>query len=163
MKKLLYLSDLYNYYVTQNKNVKFSSKDNDTTIVVHVDEPFTYSKSEDDDLNMYCPIRLCHTLTNKNKSHISEKAMKDAIPTAYNMPILGYTYQDEDGEYQFAGHEFFVNDDNELVYEEQPLGVIPESAGLKLVKYDDDEKSYLEGVGIVWRTYTKASEIIERE
>ena len=163
MKKLLYLSDLYNYYVSQNKSVKFSSKDNDTTIVVHVDEPLTYSADKDDDLNMYCPIRLCHTQSNVNKSYISEKAMKDAIPTAYNMPILGYTYQDDNEEYQFAGHEFFVNDENELVYEESPCGVIPESADLKLVKYDGDDKSYLEGVGIIWKTYTKASDIIERE
>lgn len=163
MKKLLYLSDLYSFYVSQNKNVKFSSKDSDTTIVVHIDEPFTYSESKDDDLNMYCPIRLCHTLSNINKSYISEKAMKDAIPTAYNMPILGYTYQDENDEYQFAGHEFFVNEDNELVYEETPCGVIPESAGLKLVNYDGDDKSYLEGIGIIWRTYSKASDIIERE
>lgn len=163
VKKLLYLSDLYNYFVSQNKNVRFSSKDDDTTIVVHIDEPFTYSKTEDDELNMYCPIRLCHTLTNANKSHISNKTMKDAIPTAYNMPILGYIYKDDNDEYQFAGHEFFMNEDNELVYEEQPCGVIPESADLKLVDYDGDEKSYLEGIGIIWRTYSKASEIIERE
>ena len=163
MKKLLYLSDLYNYFVSQNKNVRFSSKDNDTTIVVHIDEPLTYSQNEDDELNMYCPIRLCHTLSNVNKSHIPDKSMKNAIPTAYNMPILGYIYKDDNDEYQFAGHEFFVNDDNELEYEEQPCGVIPESADLKLVKYDGDDKSYLEGVGIIWRTYSKASDIIERE
>ena len=163
VKKLLYLSDLYNYYVSQNKNVKFSSKDNDTTIVVHVDEPFTYSESEDDELNMYCSIRLCHTLSNRNKSYISEKAMKEAIPTAYNMPILGYVYEDDNKEFQFAGHEFFIDNNNELVYEESPLGVIPESAELKLVKYDGDDRLYLEGTGIIWRTYSKASDIIERE
>lgn len=163
MKKLLYLSDLYNFYVTQNKNVKFSSKDDDTTIVVHIDEPFTYSKNEENDLLMYAPIRLCHTLTNKNKSHISEKAMKDAMSSAYNMPILGYIYKDENETFQFAGHEFFINEDNELEYEEQPCGTIPESAGLKLVKYDNDDRSYLEGTGIIWRTYSKASDIIERE
>ena len=160
---MLYLSDLYNYFVSQNKNIKFSSKDDDTTIVVHIDEPFYYSKTEDNDLLMYAPIRLCHTLTNKNKSHISEKSMKDAIPSAYNMPILGYIYKDDEGEYQFAGHEFFVNDKKEVEYEEVPTGVIPESAGLKLIKYDGDDRSYLEGIGIIWRTYSKASEIIERE
>jgi len=163
VKKLLYLSDLYNFYVTQNKNVKFSSKDDDTTIVVHIDEPFTYSKNEENDLLMYTPIRLCHTLTNKNKSHIPEKAMKDAMSSAYNMPILGYIYKDENETFQFAGHEFFINEDNELEYEEQPCGTIPESAGLKLVKYDNDDRSYLEGTGIIWRTYSKASDIIERE
>ena len=163
MKKLLYLSDLYNFYVTQNKNVKFSSKNDDTTIVVHIDEPFTYEKNEENDLLMYTPIRLCHTLSNKNRSHISEKSMKDAIPSAYNMPILSYIYKDDNDEYQFAGHEFFVNEDDELEYEEQPTGVIPESAGLKLVKYDGDDRLYLEGMGIIWRTYSKASDIIERE
>ena len=163
MKRILYLSDLYNFYVTQNKNVKFSSKDNDTTIVVHIDEPLTYDKDVDNDLLMYTPIRLCHTLSNRNKSYISDKAMKEAIPTAYNMPILSYIYKDDNDEFQFAGHEFFVNADNEIEYEEQPTGVIPESAGLKLVKYDNDDKSYLEGVGIIWRTYSKAANIIERE
>ena len=89
--------------------------------------------------------------------------MKDAIPTAYNMPILGDVYQDDDGEFQFAGHEFFINDDNEIEYEEAPVGCIPESADLKLVHDEGDDKSYLEGTGIIWRTYSKAADIIERE
>lgn len=165
MKKLLYLSDLYNFYVTQNKNVKFSSKDNDTTIVVHIDEPFTYEKNEDDDLNLYAPIRLCHTEKNINQSYISEKAMKNAIDTAYEMPILGYIYPDPDNEEQltFAGHEFYMNDDNELVYEEVPIGVVSSKEKLKLVYDADADKTYLDGLGKIWRTYTKAAEILERE
>lgn len=162
MKKLLYLSDLYNYYVTQNKNVKFSSADNDTTIVVHIDEPFTYDQSEDDELNMYCPIRLCHTEKNANQSFISEKAMENALPTAYNMPILGYIYNNGEKDV-FASHELYVNDDGETVYEEIPVGCIPESADLKLVYDVDMDKTYVDGTGIIWKTYSKAAEIIERE
>ena len=162
--KLLYLEDLYNFFVSQNKNVKFSSKDSDTTIVVHIDEPLTYSKTEDNDLILNTPIRLCHTEKNINKSYISEKAMKDAIPTAYNMPILGYIWKDsEDEEYKFAGHEFFINEDNEVEYEEVPVGCIPESAGLELVYDEDADKTYLDGNGIIWRTYSRAAEILERE
>ena len=165
MKKLLYLSDLYNYYVSQNKNVKFSSKDNDTTIVVHIDEPFTFDKNEDDDLNLYCPIRLCHTEKNVNQSYISEKAMKNAIDTAYEMPILGYIYPDPDNEEQFtfAGHEFYINDDSEIVYEEAPVGVVSSKEKLQLVYDKDVDKTYLDGLGKIWRTYTKAAEILERE
>jgi len=163
VKKLLYLEDLYNFYVSQNKNVKFSSKDSDTTIVVHIDEPITFGKEDTDDLNMICPIRLCHTEDNVNKSTISEKSMKDAIPSAYNMPILGYVYKDDNDIYQFAGHEFFLNEENEIEYEEQPVGCIPESAGLQLVYDKDMDKTYLEGNGIIWRTYSKAADIIERE
>lgn len=159
----MYLEDLYNFFVSQNKNVKFSSKDSDSTIVVHIDEPITFAKEDTDDLNMVCPIRLCHTGDNINKSTISEKSMKDAIPSAYNMPILGYIYQDDNGEYQFAGHEFFVNENNEVEYEELPVGCIPESAGLQLVYDRDMDKTYLDGNGIIWRTYSKAADIIERE
>ena len=162
MKKLLYLSDLYNFYVSQNKNVKFSSKDEDTTIVIHIDEPFTYSETKDDELNLYCPIRLCHTEKNINQSFISEKAMKNALSTAYNMPILGYIYNNGEKDV-FASHEFFVNDDGEIIYEEVPVGTIPESADLKLVYDEDMDKTYVDGTGIIWKTYSKAAEIIERE
>ena len=72
MKKLLYLEDLYNFYVSQNKNVKFSSKDADTTIVVHIDEPLTYDADSENDLILNTPIRLCHTQKNINQSFISE-------------------------------------------------------------------------------------------
>lgn len=162
MKKLLYLSDLYNFYVSQNKNVKFSSKDADTTIVVHIDEPFTYSVNEDDDLNLYCPIRLCHTEQNINQSFISETAMKDAIETAYEMPILGYIY-DNDGELTFAGHEFYINEDLEIVYEEVPVGVVSSKQKLELVYDEEYNKTYLDGLGKIWRTYSKAAEILERD
>ena len=162
MKKLLYLSDLYNFYVSQNKNVKFSSKDADTTIVVHIDEPFTYSANEDDDLNLYCPIRLCHTEQNVNQSFISETAMKDAIETAYEMPILGYIY-DNDGELTFAGHEFYITEDQEIVYEEVPVGVVSSKQKLELVYDEEYNKTYLDGLGKIWRTYSKAAEILERD
>ena len=75
MSKLLYLKDLYNFFVSQNKNVKFSSKDTDTTIVVHIDEPLVFDKEDTDDLNLICPIRLCHTEENVNTSFIPEKSM----------------------------------------------------------------------------------------
>lgn len=165
MKKLLYLSDLYNFYCSQNKNVKFSSKDEDTTIVVHIDLPFTYNKIENDDLNLYAPIKICHTEDNVNKSYISEKAMNAAIDTAYEMPVLGYIYPDPDNEeqYTFAGHEFYINDDNEIIYEESPIGVISNSQKLELVYDENMDKTYLQGVAKIWKTYTRAAEILERE
>ena len=153
---------MYNFYVSQNKNVKFSSKDENTTIVVHINEPFTYSETEEDDLNMYCPIRLCHTEKNINQTYISEKAMKSAIPSAYNMPILGYIYNNGEKDV-FASHEFYVDDDGNIVYEETPIGTIPESAKLELVYDKDMNKTYVDGTGIIWKTYSKAAEIIERE
>lgn len=165
MKRLLYLEDLWNFYASQNKNVKFSSQDSDTTIIVHIDEPFSFSEQTDDELNLYAPIRLCHIDKNVNHSSISEKAMKDAMSTAYEMPLLAYIYPDPDNEeqYTFAGHEFYVDDNNEMVYEEAPVGVISTKQKLELVYDAEYDKTYLDGLAKVWRTYTKAAEILERE
>lgn len=163
MKKLLGLNDLYDFYVKQNKNIKFSSKESDASIVVHVDEPFQFKKVNDGNGKTRFYMWLCHIDKNRNQSSIPEKAMKNAMGTAYNMPILGYIYDDpETGEPVFAGHEFYEQD-GEYVYEEVPVGVIPESSNLKLVEEEDHGKIYLEGEGIVWRTYSKAAEILERE
>lgn len=164
-KKLLYLSDLYDFYVSQNKNVKFSAKDDNAALFIHIDEPFTYSSEEDDDLNLYAPIRLCHTEENVNTSYISMKSMKDAQDTAYEMPILAYIFKDPDNEeqYTFAGHEFYINDDDEIVYEEIPVGVVSTKKKLELVYDKDVDKTYLDGLAKIWRTYTKAAEILERE
>lgn len=162
MKKLLSLNDLYEFFVSQNKNVKFSAKEENKHIVVHINEPFKFEASEDDELNLYTNLRLCHIDENRNGSSISKEVMKAAIPTAYNMPILGYIWHDdEDDKDKFASHEFYI-EDGEIVYEEIPVGCIPESADLKLVE-NENGKTYLEGKGLIWKTYTKASEILERE
>lgn len=161
-KQLLSLSDLYNFFCLQEKDFKFSAIDDNASIVVHVEEPLMFESDDENDEQLKVNIRLCHTLKNLNQSFISEEVMEEAIPSAYNMPILGYIWEDENGVAKFAGHEFYIDDDSEIVYEEIPIGLIPESAGLKLVESDDDRK-YLQGQGIIWRNYTKAAEILERE
>ena len=106
-KKLLYLSDLYNFYSNQNQDALFSSND-DATVVVHIEEPFVFKKDDydADEYFLKCPIRLCHTEKNRNNSSFSEEAIKEAVQSAYNMPILAYIFENEDGEYDFAGHEY---------------------------------------------------------
>ena len=163
IKKLLSLADLYNFYATQNKSVRFSSNETNSKIVVHIDEPFKFEKENDTSLTMQTHLRFCHTKDNLNHSFISKESMKDAIPSAYNMPILGYIYKNDKDEYVFAGHEFYEDENGDTVYEEVPVGVIPESADLKLVYDKEEDKDYLEGNGLIWKTYSKASDILERE
>ncbi len=163
IKKLLSLADLYNFYATQNKSIKFSSNESNSKIVVHIDEPFKFEKENDTSLTMQTHLRFCHTKDNVNKSFISKSSMEDAIPSAYNMPILGYIYKNDKDEYVFAGHEFYEDENGDIVYEEVPVGVVPESADLKLVYDKKEDKDYLEGNGLIWKTYSKASDILERE
>lgn len=163
-KKLLYLSDLYNFYSNQNQDALFSSND-DATVVVHIEEPFVFKKDDydADEYFLKCPIRLCHTEKNRNNSSFSEEAIKEAVQSAYNMPILAYIFENEDGEYDFAGHEYSQDENGETIYYEQPVGVISESADLKLVYDEDKDKTYLDGIGTIWKNYSKAAEILERK
>ncbi len=161
--KLLSLNDLYNFYCTQNTDLKFDSSENGASIVVHIPESFNFSKN-DNEMYTYGNFRLCHTEENRNGTSISEQAMLDAIPTAYNMPVLAYIYYNDVTEQkEFMGHEMHIdNDTGEVEYEEAPIGVIPESADLKL-EYDEEmDKTYLVGSGIVWKNYSSANEILER-
>lgn len=162
MKKLMSISDLHSYFKSQGKKVKFSSKDSDQAIVVHITEPYKFSSSEDNELFLKTNLRFCHTEENVNECYISQETMEDALPTVYNMPILGYIWEDDNGTPKFAGHEFYEDENGDTVYEEIPIGIVPESSPLEFKK-NDNGKTYLEGSGLIWKTYSKAAEILERE
>ena len=164
-KNFLSLQDLYDFYVKQNKDITFSSKEaDDRDIVVHMEIPMNFSiKKFDSEENLISKLRFCHTLDNVNKTFISKKSMEKAMPSLYNKPILAYIYENDEGEFVFAGHEFYEDENGETVYEEHPVGTVPESANLELVFDKKEKKDYLEGYGIIWRTYSKAAEILERE
>lgn len=159
------MDDLYNFYVNQNKSLTFNSKDSNSVIIVQVPEKMNFSDEYDPKFNQL-PVHLmsCHLLENNNKSSISEKAMKEAIPSFYNRPILGYIQEieNEDGttSYDFAGHEMELNDDGEIEYKEMIVGVIPESCNPQLVYSEENDKTYLEVDGIIYEDYTRAAEIL---
>ena len=163
MKKLLTLADLYDFYFKENKDLTFDSKTMNSSVIVHYDESFKFEENKNE-FYSYGQFKLCHTEKNRNGTNISEEAMTNAIPSAYNMPVLAYIYYNEKTEQkEFMGHEFYVDEDtNELIYEEAPVGVIPESADLKLEYDEENEKTYLVGSGLLWKNYSSASEIIER-
>jgi len=51
----------------------------------------TFSDEYDPQFNLLkTHLMSCHLLENLNKSSISEESMKQAIPSFYNRPILGY-------------------------------------------------------------------------
>ncbi len=161
--RLLSLKDLYDFYCMQNKDLKFDSSESGKSIVVHIPESFSFEKT-DNDMYAYGNFKLCHIEENRNGTSISEQTMTNAIPTAYNMPVLAYIYYNETTEQkEFMGHEMRIDDETgEIEYEEIPIGVIPESADLKL-EYDEEmDKTYLVGTGIVWKNYSSANEILER-
>lgn len=84
---------------------------------------------------------------NRKGSYLNRQAINDAIPTIYNLPIIGDYLVDERN---FGGHGASViknaQGERELVLSTRPYGTIPESAQIywELVSEDDGtEREYL--------------------
>ena len=161
MRKIyLTLDNLYDFYVSLNKSVKFNSQESGKSVVVQI--PATIKTfSEDDDLTLV-PVHLkaCHTGENRNKSYIEESKMKSKLSTLKNKPILAFIHT-VDGIEEFGGHEMHEVD-GEMIYDEIPVGLIPESCKAEL-KYDEDkDKTYVHVDGYLYGQYNHSAQILER-
>ena len=163
MKRLLTLNDLYNYYSSTTKSTHFSASEDNENIVVQVDGKLKFEKTNKDTEGLReVYLQACHIDENVNGSNIKESVMTAALPSFSNRPILGYIH-DVNGQPEFYGHNMHLDDDGNLVYDEVPIGVIPESCDAKLVYDKDKDKTYVEVKGYIFEEYSKAAEILERE
>ena len=162
-KRLLTLDDLYNYYSTHSRSTHFSSKDNGNPVVVQVPGNLTFD-TNDNYTEGLLPVVLqaCHTGKNINNTIISDSTMSNALPSISNRPILGYIHE-VDGEWHFYKHNLHEDEDGEIVYDEIPVGIVPESCNAKL-EYDEEKgKTYVVINGYIFEEYSKAAEILKRE
>lgn len=163
-RRLLTLDDLYDYFVANKMDsFHFSSNEADKNLVVQVDGTVNFKKSEDDTEGLQ-PVVLqsSHIGSNRNKSAISEKSMKAALPSFANRPIMGYIHE-VDGKPQFYAHNMHIDENDEVVYDERPVGVIPESGNPHLEYDEEKDKTYAVVNGYIFEEYSKAAEILKRE
>ena len=168
-KRLLYLEDLYDFYSTKYKrSTHFSSEKTGEPIVVQVHGKINFEES-DKNKDGLLPVHLqaCHTNLNVNNSNIEEPVMISALPSFSNRPILGYihkvvTDENPDGQWEFYGHNCH-EENGELVYDEVPIGIIPESCNAQLVYDKEKNKTYCEVDGYIFEEYSRAAEILQRE
>ena len=162
-KRLLYIEDLYDFYFNNYKrSTHFSADKSGAPIVVQVYGKVNFEDSSDDTEGLL-PVHLqaCHTNLNVNGSNINESVMTSALPSFSNRPILGYIHS-VDGEWQFYGHNMHEEDD-EIVYDEVPIGIVPESCNAQLVYNKEKDKTYCEVDGYIFEEYSKAADILRRE
>lgn len=168
-KKLLTFSDLFKFYDNKGEDVIFNAQKDNANVVVQVDGNLTFENDDDYTDNDLVPVHLqaCHTGLNENSSQISDEVMTNALDTFKNKPILGYIYKDDNGEYEFAGHERHIELDDSgeksVEYDEKVIGVIPESCNVQLVYDENKEKKYVEVDGYLYDVYSHATEILERK
>ena len=162
-RKLLTLDDLYNYFSNNNKSSHFSASEEDKNIVVQINGNLKF-ESNDKDTEGLMPVYLqaCHINNNINGSNIKEEVMNSALPSFSNRPILGYIHE-VDGQYEFYGHNMHLDDDDNIVYDEIPVGIIPESCDAKLVYDEEKDNTYVEVKGYIFEEYSKAADILTRE
>lgn len=163
-KRILTLDDLYTFYSKRNHSTHFSAKNPNEQIVVQIEGKMLFDKSSSPTEGL-CPVHLqaCHTLDNINETYIATTSMEKALPSLSNRPILGYIYKDKNGEYQFRDHAMHLDEHGEIVYDEFPIGIIPESCNAYL-EYDEEKgKTYVNVNGYIFEEYSHAAEILMRE
>ena len=164
-KQILTLDSLYQFFVEQNKTLNFSSKDAGKPIVVTTNGYFETDETEMPGM-LKLELKVCHTETNRNGSHISTENMEKAMPTLKYRPILAYIHELEDGTKDFYAHNIEVveNEDgeSEIVYVEKQVGCF--TADEPWLKYDKKkDKTYVHAYAVIPEGYTEAADIIRRK
>ena len=169
-KRLLYIEDLYDFYSNKYKrSTKFSAEKTGEPLVVQVHGRVNFNES-DKNKDGLLPVHLqsCHTDLNVNGSNIESSVMEAALPSFSNRPILGYihkvtTDENPEGQWEFYSHNMHEDENGDVVYDEYPIGIIPESCNAQLVYDEEKKKTYCEVDGYIFEEYSKAAEILQRE
>lgn len=164
-RQILTLDSLYKFFVEQNQTFNFSSKESGKPIVVTTNGFFETNQTDMPGMLML-ELKVCHTETNRNGSHISESNMENAMPTLKYRPILAYIHELEDGTKDFYAHnmEIVENEDGEaeINYIEKQVGCF--TADEPWLKYDEDkDKTYVHAYAVIPEGYTDAADIIRRK
>lgn len=163
--KIMSIDSLYKFFVKQNQSVNFSSKDSGKPIVVSVAGNFEAS-SDDIPGMLKIKLRVAHTDTNRNGSHISKENMEKAMPSLKYRPILAFIHTLPSGEEDFYAHNMeIVEDENgeeKINYLERQVGCF--TADEPYFEYDKEmDKTYVIAYAVIPEEYTSAANIIRRK
>lgn len=163
--KILTLDNLYQFFVEQNKTVNFSSKDSGKPIVVTTNGFFETNETDMPEM-LKLELKVCHTDTNRNGSHISTENMEKAMPTLKYRPILAYIHELEDGTKDFYAHNMEIvereDGETEINYIEKQVGCF--TADDPWLKYDEEnDKTYVHAYAVIPEGYTETADIIRRK
>lgn len=160
-KKLLTLEDLAKF-CREQKLFSFSAKETGYQLCVRV--PATFKKKEVENSSlMFVEVWAFHTGENRNKSAVTEDAMKKSLSTFAYKPLLAAFTTDKNGDEDFMSHEMEIDDDGNVVYIEQQVGCFTNDAPTMEPDPEDENKIWAVAQGAVPREYTHAADILERK
>lgn len=158
MKKILTIEDLV-IFCERGKFTRFNSSESGYSLRVRM--PVTFSKQESDDYTLYGKVKIMHTGRNRNRSNLTLDAMNKCKDRLAYKPLLA-NFCEIEGVKDFTSHDFSVDEDGNLEYQEFPIGCFTNDE--PEVKYEQEkDRYYLYAYCAIPREYTDAAEIIERK
>lgn len=161
--EIITLAELYDFCSSRKEKIEFSSKDVGKSIAVRVDEKLVFEEGDydPDEGKFFVKIKAAHLFENVNNTYISRESMEKALPSFKGRPILAYIHE-FDGEDDFAGHEYYIEDEKE-VYEEVSVGHTLDNSEVELIDDEENGKTYAWVDGVLYEDYTKAPDIVRRK
>ena len=161
-KKLLTLDDLVNFCQTQ-KLYSFNAKEYGRPLCVQI--PASFEREDDDEESslLFATVKVFHTGRNRNHSNVTVDAAKKAMKSMAYKPILANFTTTDSGELDFTSHDFTVNDDGEVEYQERQIGCFTADEPYMEQDPDNKDRQYVYASCAIPREYTAAADIIERK
>lgn len=161
MPRKFYTIDDLKLFCKTNSFSSFSSTKYGAPLIIHSIETFESTDTSRDGL-LDVKLKSCHIDKNRNGSGISEDVMNENKASFKGRPILGSIFKADTGDYEFHSHDMTIDEDGNLEYIEQPIGVISELKDPYLEYDEKQDKTYLMVEGHVFEDYSKAAEILRR-
>lgn len=165
-KKLLTLDDLYRFYSTKKKSMKFNAEKEGYNLAVQVKGRFEVVDENEEGL-MFCRVKAFHDLGNLNKSYIDTDVLKTKMYSINNRPILAdiIEVEDEDGNMvkDFNGHTMQINEDEDKIeYIEFPVGHFVNPENIELAYDDEHKRNFVYCDAVIYEEYTDTCDILRR-
>ena len=165
-KKLLTLDDLYRFYSTKKKSMKFNAEKEGYNLAVQVKGRFEVVDENEEGL-MFCRVKAFHDLGNINKSYIDTDVLKTKMYSINNRPILAdiIEVEDEDGNIvkDFNGHSMHINEDEDKIeYVEFPVGHFVNPENIELAYDEEHDRHFVYCDAVIYEEYTDTCDILRR-
>lgn len=161
MPRKFYTIEDLKLFCKNNSFANFNSKQYGAPLIIHSIETFESSDTSRDGL-LDVKLKSCHIDKNRNGSGISENVMNEHKASFKGRPILGSIIKTDKGTYEFHSHDMTIDEDGNLEYVEQPIGVISQIKDPYLEYDAEQDKTYLMVEGHIFEDYSKAAEILQR-
>ena len=165
-RKLLTLDDLYRFYSTKKKSMKFNAEKEGYNLAVQVKGRFEVVDENEEGL-MFCKVKAFHDLGNLNKSYIDTDVLKTKMYSINNRPILAdiIEVEDEDGNIvkDFNGHSMHINEDEDKIeYIEFPVGHFINPENIELSYDEEHDRNFVYCDAVIYEEYTDTCDILRR-